>query len=163
MKALEISNIILTHFDYSGDLITNKKLQKLLYYVEAWNLVYKSSLIDDDFEAWVHGPVVPDVYHTYKIFGYSPIKNEYALGQTASDKMRDLLSSGVIEKTQKEIIFEVLKKYGALNSYQLETLSHSEKPWIEARKGLGDFDHCSAVIDKGLMKTYYSSLVNVEK
>ena len=61
MKALEISNIILTHFDYSGDLITNKKLQKLLYYVEAWNLVYKSSLIDDDFEAWVHGPVVPDV------------------------------------------------------------------------------------------------------
>jgi uncharacterized phage-associated protein len=160
MKALEVSNIILTHFDYAGDLITNKKLQKLLYYVEAWSLVYHSSLIEDDFEAWVHGPVVPDVYQAFKGFGYSPIRNEYSEGQSASDKMRFLLGSAKLEQEQKDIIFAVLNKYGSLTSYQLETLSHSEKPWMEARKGLSDFDHSSAIIDKGLMKEYYSSLVN---
>ena len=159
---MEVSNIILTHFDYAGDLITNKKLQKLLYYVEAWNLVYHSSVIDDDFEAWVHGPVVPDVYQAFKGFGYSAIENKYAEGQSASEKMRELLGSAKMEQTQKDIMFAVLKKYGSLTSYQLETLSHSEPPWATARKGFDDFAHSSNVIDKGLMKEYYSSLVNVK-
>lgn len=161
MKALEVSNIILTHFDYSGDLITNKKMQKLLYYVEAWSLVYHSSLIEDNFEAWVHGPVVPEVYQAFRSFGYSPLKNEYQEGQTASDKLKHLLGHSNLEQEQKDIIFAVLQKYGALTSYQLEALSHSEKPWIAARAGLGEFDHSSKIIDKELMKSYYSSLVNV--
>jgi uncharacterized phage-associated protein len=163
MKALEVSNIILTHFDYIGDLITNKKLQKLLYYVEAWSLVYHSSLVEEDFEAWVHGPVIPDVYQQFKGFGYSAIKNEYSVGQTASEKMRNLLGAAKLEQVQKDLIFAVLHKYGSLTSYQLETLSHSEPPWLEARKGFKDFDHSSTVIDKGLMKSYYSSLVNVKE
>lgn len=162
MKALEVSKIILTHFDYTGDLITNKKLQKLLYYVEAWSLVYHSSLIDEDFEAWVHGPVVPDVYHAYKGFGYTPIKNEYSEGQSASNKIRELLGNVKIDQTQKDIFFAVLEKYGSLNSFQLETLSHSEKPWLLAREGQGPFDHSAKVISKELMKEYYSSLVNVK-
>ncbi|MBK8243264.1 MAG: DUF4065 domain-containing protein [Saprospiraceae bacterium] len=163
MKALEVSNIILTHFDYIGDLITNKKLQKLLYYVEAWSLVYHSSLIEEDFEAWVHGPVIPEVYQQFKSFGYSAIKNEYSDGQTASDKMRNLLKSSNLEKEQKDLIFAVLHKYSSLTSFQLESLSHSEQPWLEARKGLMDFDHSSVLIDKRLMKSYYSSLVNVQE
>lgn len=163
MKALEVSNIILTHFDFTGDLITNKKLQKLLYYVEAWSLVYRSSVINEDFEAWVHGPVVPDVYHAFKNFGYSAIKNEYAADSSASDKMRDLLKVSPLDQIQKDIIFAVLNKYGSLTSYQLEVLSHSERPWLESRKNLGPFDHCSIVINKTLMKEYYSSLVNVKK
>jgi uncharacterized phage-associated protein len=162
MKAIEVSNIILTYFDYKGDLITNKKLQKLLYYVEAWSLVYHSSLIDEDFEAWVHGPVVPEVYQVFKKFGYSPIKNEYIEGQSASEKFRKLLSSIKINQTQKDIFFAVLNKYGALSSFQLETLSHSEKPWLTARENQGPFDHSSTVISKVTMKEYYSSLVNVK-
>lgn len=161
MKAFEVSNIILTHFDYVGDLITNKKLQKLLYYVESWSLVYHSSLIEEEFEAWVHGPVIPEVYQQFKGFGYSAIKNSYKEGESASDKMRSLLGISSINQDQKDLVFAVLQKYGALTSFQLETLSHSELPWIEARKGLSDFDHSSAIIDKARMKSYYSSLINV--
>lgn len=163
MKALDVSNIILTHFDYAGDLITNKKLQKLLYYVEAWSLVYHSSLVEEDFEAWVHGPVIPDVYQQFKGFGYSAIKNEYIEGQTASEKMRHLLGASNLVQEQKDLLFAVLNKYGSLTSFQLETLSHSELLWIEARKGLKDFDHSSTVINKDVMKSYYSSLVNGNK
>jgi len=159
MKALTVADIIVTYFDTKGDLITNKKLQKLLYYVEAWNLVYHKSLIDDDFEAWVNGAVVPSVYREFKKFGYSAIETGYKKGETATKKLDRLFNETDISKKHKEILEGVLDKYGALASYQLESLCHSEKPWQEARKGLKPFEPSSNVIDKKVMKKYYSSLV----
>ena len=54
--------------------ITNKKLQKLLYYAQAWSLVVRDQkLFKDKIEAWVHGPAVRDVYLEYKRFGFNPI------------------------------------------------------------------------------------------
>jgi uncharacterized phage-associated protein len=75
MKAWDPGHIV-THFvNQRGDTVSHKKLQKLLYYVEAWNLVHLDSpLLDEDFEAWVHGPVVPELYHVLKEFGFNDIK-----------------------------------------------------------------------------------------
>src|SRR3989344_5357496 len=54
--------------------VTNKKLQKLLYYAQAWNLTLnKGKLFQQNIEAWVHGPAVRDVYLEYKSFGFEPI------------------------------------------------------------------------------------------
>ncbi|MBI5345580.1 MAG: DUF4065 domain-containing protein [Chlamydiae bacterium] len=60
--------------------LTNKKLQKLLYYAQAWSLVLrKKPIFDEPIEAWPHGPVVSKVYHHYKKFGFETIqeKNEF--------------------------------------------------------------------------------------
>ena len=60
MKASDIAHIVTYYVNQKGDTISPKKLQKLLFYVEAWNLVHlKIPLIEEDFEAWVHGPVLP--------------------------------------------------------------------------------------------------------
>ena len=163
MKAIEVAGIVTTYFDFNGDLVTNKKLQKLLYYIEAWSLVYSDSVIDEDFEAWVHGPVVVDVYQEYKRFGYSPIKNEYKEGMSASTQLKQLLGHTDLSQDQRDLIFAVLNKYGSLSSFELETLSHSEKPWQEARKGLGPFDPCSVIIEKKVMKEFYSSIIDGQK
>jgi len=160
MNALDVSKIVIAYFDTCGDLITNKKLQKLLYYIEAWSLVHQSSIIDEDFEAWIHGPVIPEVYHKFKIFNYSPIKNEYKEGESASKKLNELLKDHI---DRKDLIIEVLNKYGQMTSYHLENLTHSEEPWIKARIGLGELDHSSIKIDKKIMKSYYKSLINNEK
>ena len=78
MNALDLSTYVIAKYDNVGDLVTNKKLQKILYYIKAWGLVYfKNGVIDDDFEAWIHGPVCPSIYKEYKSFGYSAIKMNY--------------------------------------------------------------------------------------
>lgn len=163
MKAIDVANIITTYFDNGGELITNKRLQKLLYYVEAWNLVYDKSLIDEDFEAWVHGPVIPSVYQQFKQFGYAPIVNKYSKGESSSTKLEKLLKNPALKSKSKDILFSVLDDYAQYNSFQLEWLSHSEKPWLEAREGVGMLDHCSNIISKETMKEYYSSLLNDKK
>jgi uncharacterized phage-associated protein len=159
MKATNLAKIVLAHFDSKDDLVTNKKLQKVLYYIEAWSLVYFKSIVEEDFEAWVHGPVIHSLYAEYKKFGYAPIRSSYEKGESAEDKLTDLLKASKISKDHQELVFTVLNRYGSLSSYQLETLSHSETPWKQARQGLKPYQACGNVIDKNVMKSYYSSLV----
>ena len=78
MEATALAKYLIARSDNVGDLIANKKLQKLLYYTKAWGLVYfADGIIDDQFEAWVHGPVCPSVYVEYKPFGYKPLSVDY--------------------------------------------------------------------------------------
>lgn len=165
MKASEIAKYIIAYNDSYGDLITNKKLQKLLYYIKAWGLVYfKDGIIDDDFVAWVHGPVCVKVYNEYKSFGFSPLKNDYS---EYSDK--DIIN--IFQQSHKdddlfhekvELINAVLLKYGPFSSMQLELLSHSEEPWQEARKGLQPIEKGNIIIKKETISRYYKKLIDAE-
>ena len=64
----------------SGDMMTHLRLQKLVYYSQAWHLVLqKKKLFRDRIEAWAHGPVIPNLYSIYHqrnqkllYFFYSP-------------------------------------------------------------------------------------------
>ncbi|MFA8299148.1 MAG: Panacea domain-containing protein [Hyphomicrobiales bacterium] len=159
MKAKELSKYIIAKSDNFGDLITNKKLQKLLYYIEAWFLVHIDSIIDEDFEAWIHGPVIPNVYHKYKEFGYSPIKIKYQNNEDSSGFIKEFEQLNELDDSAIELINLVLTKYGELSSQQLELLSHSEDPWKLSRGEYTPFDHCNEVISKDQMKIYYSSLI----
>jgi len=145
--------------DHLGDPITNKKLQKLLYYIEAWALVYVNSMIKEDFQAWVHGPVIPSVYREYKQFGYQQISIHYDCGESSIDRCNSLKKSINLQEDQWSLITSVLNQYGSMSSFQLERLSHSEKPWIDARGIAEPLESCSTVIDKKSMKTYFSSLI----
>lgn len=160
MKAIDISRYIIHYLNSKGDLISNKKLQKLLFYVEAWSLVYLKSIIDEDFEAWVYGPVIPDVYREYKTFSYNPISLKYT-NSNAVKEMEKISNMIGLKKNQRRLIDEVLNQYSSLSALQLENLTHSENPWIEARRGCSPIQNSNAIIDKKTMKKYYSSLVNV--
>ena len=132
----------------------------MLYYTEAWNLVYLKSIIDEDFEAWVHGPVIPYVYGNFKKFGYEAISLDYK-NKSATQHNNELAETHKIAGETKVLIDTVFLKYGSMSSFELEMLSHSELPWIDARQGLSIIEPCSAVIPKDKMREYYSSLVNV--
>ncbi len=160
MKALKLSEYIIAKFDESGDLLTNKKLQKLLYYVEAWSLVHLDSIIDEDFEAWIHGPVIPDVYHEYKKFSYAPISNNYMTGKNASEFVVEFEETNTNFQKYFELIDNVLNKYGILSSRELELLSHNEKPWIKARGNAGAVENSNTIISKSDMKLFYRSLIS---
>ncbi|MER3122662.1 type II toxin-antitoxin system antitoxin SocA domain-containing protein [Bacillus altitudinis] len=105
------------------DSMTHKKLQKLCYYAYAWHLtLYKKPLFEEKFQAWIHGPVAPNLYKKYREFGWRDIP------QSDSDVE--------MEDRSFEIVNMVFDSYGHLDGDELEYLTHVESPWLEARKGL---------------------------
>ncbi len=125
---------------------TNKKVQKLLFYAQAWSLVLnKKPLFNEKFEAWVHGAAIPKVYRTYSKFGTNQIEEEIEVeefGKILSEEEKDLLDN----------IWEV---YGKYDADYLELLNHQEDPWQNARAGMPAGMASNAVIDEGVMREYY--------
>ncbi len=127
-------------------IITNKKLQKLLYYAQGWHLALKNKpLFEEDIQAWVHGPAIPSIYEQYKRFGFENINIPIDMSEISSLKDDDLLN-------------EVWKVYGKYDAEYLETLTHNEEPWQKAREGLCAGDASTNVITKEELQKYFKSL-----
>lgn len=125
----------------SKDSMTHKKLQKLCYYAQAWYYaITQTPLIDSNFEAWVHGPVAPELYHEYKQWGWLSIPSD------------PTGSSAIANATERQIIDAVYAVYGGLTGDQLESLTHSQEPWQVARVGYRPSEYCRNDIDLELMK-----------
>ena len=145
LKAQDVGRYFLYRANQDNKPITNKKLQKLVYYAQAWSLVLNNKkLFSEPIEAWVHGPAVRSLYVHYKKFGFEPIQEEI--------KPDTLNISG---KT-KELLDTVWNAYGKLDAGYLEMLTHSEEPWQEAREGLQSSDSSDNEISLKSMKSYYS-------
>jgi uncharacterized phage-associated protein len=162
MTTLEAAKYIIAFSDSKGDKITNKKLQKLLYYVQAWSLaVFGEPLFEGEPQAWRHGPVYPAVYQVFRKFGAETIslKEEYDRTTLDEDEMMKLIAlENELTDKQKGLIEEVMTKYGTQSAFALEILSHRERPWLDARVGLDDFEASGEVITHDAMRQYYSSL-----
>jgi uncharacterized phage-associated protein len=126
------------------------KLQKLMYYAQAWYLgVYGKPLFDADFQAWIHGPVIPDLLEKYQSqFSWEPI----------ADKIEQPKLSEEIE----DFLEEVAEAYSEYDDETLERMTCSEMPWLEARGNLPRDESCHAIISQESMKQYYSARVKEE-
>lgn len=135
--------------------MSHLKLQKLLYYSEAWHLaLYGQSLIGDDFKAWVHGPVCLEVWHAAKKL--SVLNGEIRIKASGKVKAKERLEK-TLNKDQKRLIDDVLEEYGGKSAHYLECLTHSELPWIEARAGIPDDQPSTNKIKKSTMRDFYRS------
>lgn len=100
-----------------GELISNLKLQKLLYYAQGFSLaMFNKPLFPEKIEAWIHGPVVPEVYHYYKKYGRGRIPHHNVDLAKFNDDIRELLD-------------EVYDVYGQYSASVLRNLTHEEPPW----------------------------------
>lgn len=129
--------------------LVNLKLQKLLYYTQAWNLGIKGqSLFDGKFEAWIHGPVNRTVYNRFK-----DTKSLYSLITTEDVLNKEALH--ILDKEDSSFVNYILENYAGCNGVELEAMTHSELPWIKARKGFSPTERCTNEISEQLMKEYY--------
>lgn len=128
------------------ETMTHKKLQKLCYYAQAWHLALFDGepLVNTRFEAWIHGPVSPELYSEYKQFGWNPIPME---SQYPTN----------INSNKIEFLENVYESYGQLSGDQLEMLSHMEDPWLKTRGDLPEWQACDRCIEEELMKVYYQN------
>ncbi len=147
IDALAVANWFLKKAASSpGKTITNLKLQKLLYYAQAWHLVFLGKrLFPEPIEAWVHGPAIRHLYGKFKEYGFNPI-------QYKGDADTSLFSN-----KQTMLLNDVWKIYGKFDGAFLEALTHSELPWQKAREGLDAGDFSRREISTELMKKYYAS------
>ena len=145
LKALDVGRYFLYLANQEKKPITNKKLQKLVYYSQAWSLALNNKkLFKEPIEAWVHGPAVRSLYVHYKKFGFEPIAEEIN---------PDILR---VSGNTKELLDSVWKIYGKMDAGYLEMLTHSEKPWQEAREGLQSSESSGNEISLKTMRSYYA-------
>jgi len=146
---MKTANQVADYFLYfcrqHGDVLTNLKLQKLVYYAQAWHLALKdAALFPEPIEAWVHGPVIPTLYGRFKQFGWKAITDE---PQSPS------FTNGTAKHLE-----EVFSVYGHFSAWDLERMTHQEEPWRNARKGLSPDDEGHQVITHADMRGYYRKL-----
>ncbi|MEV0367481.1 Panacea domain-containing protein [Nocardia fusca] len=126
------------------------KLQKLVYYSQGWHLVFDGEpLFGSPIEAWANGPVVRDLYREHR--------GQYVVSADTFHAVRGL------DDTEKQTIDAVLESYGDLDAHQLSNLTHSERPWIEARKNIPAGARSDAVIDTATMHEYYQGVLNASR
>lgn len=137
--------------------LSNKKIQKLCYYAYCWFIVFFNDmeaieasdveikvLCSEKFQAWIHGPVNPKLYHKYKKYSWNLIPKE-----ESAPRFEDQIES---------LLNQVWNAYGSLSADELETLSHQEYPWQNARRGIPQSESCNNEINDYDILKYYSSL-----
>jgi uncharacterized phage-associated protein len=126
------------------------KLQKLLYYAQAWHLaIYGTPLFNADFQAWIHGPVIPDLLEKYQSqFSWEPIAEK--------------IEQPKVSEEIGEFLQEVAEAYFEYDDETLERMTCSEMPWLEARGNIPRDESCHTIISQESMKQYYSARVKEE-
>jgi uncharacterized phage-associated protein len=127
------------------DYLTNLRLQKLLYYVQAWSLVMrKQAMFGERIEAWVHGPVVREVYAAYANNGGRVILPE-DIGEE---------EFGLTDE-ERSFVGSVWESYKGYSASKLREMTHEEDPWVNARKGCGPADSCEAELSREAILEYF--------
>lgn len=124
--------------------MTAMKLQKLVYYCQAWSLVWdEEPLFRESIEAWANGPVVPDLYRAHR--------GEFELSSiNGGDRSK-------LDAKQVDTIQAVINAYGDKTSQWLSDLTHIEDPWKNAREGIPAGTRSQVEISHASMIEYYSS------
>ena len=119
------------------------KLQKLVYYSQAWHLVWdEEPLFEEDIQAWANGPVCPALYHRHQ--GY------FNITTVRGDASR-------LSESESDTVDIVIDHYGDYTGQQLSDLTHSETPWQDARKGIPPRQRGDQVITLDSLAEYYGS------
>ncbi|HTE21805.1 MAG TPA: type II toxin-antitoxin system antitoxin SocA domain-containing protein [Candidatus Limnocylindria bacterium] len=137
-SAYDVANAFVKLSDpESGDVLTNLKLQKLVYYAQGFHLaMHDEPLFDDPIVAWEHGPVVVELYHKLK---------EYRASQVSIDEpITDALTANQIN-----LLAEVNDVYGQFSAWKLRNMTHNEAPWQSTER--------DDVIEQDKLRSYFKT------
>ena len=126
--------------------MTAMKLHKLLYYAQAWHLVWdEAPLFEERIEAWANGPVVPAIYQQHR--------GRFKLDSWDGDATN-------LVPNEAESVDVVLEDYGHMSAHDLSTLTHLEAPWRDVRGDLPQGEPSTAEITTAAMFEYYDGLLS---
>lgn len=125
--------------------VSTIRLHKLLYYSQAWSLVWDARpLFSERIEAWTNGPVVPELYEVNQ--------GRFEVAEVPGG------DPAALDAAQRETVEAVLAYYGDRPAQWLSDLARCEIPWQEARRGLGPCERGERVIPLESLAEYFGSL-----
>jgi uncharacterized phage-associated protein len=146
-----VCDYVIARTGAAGEVLTHIKLQKLMYYIQAWHWAFfNKPLFAGKFQAWVHGPVNRDLYDRFAESKslYSPI---------CLDDAREKSDFSQLTGEDKAHIENILESYITFTGSQLEQMTHQEQPWIDARTGYSEAQRCEVEINELTMQQFYSA------
>ncbi len=159
----DFAKFIVLYLAKNGLSVTPLKLQKVLYYIQAWHLVNfnKHPLFVDEPQAWVNGPVYRQVYDMFKSIPlYKNIRRGTGIDQNG-DHYIEAKKVIKLNVEQWEYIDAAVKHFGMMSEEKLVFMTHSEDPWNIARTGLSAFEYSERVISHDSMYNYYKKRLDL--
>ena len=141
--ASDIAQYLIHYANLEEDgMMTNLKLQKLLYYTQGFHLaIFDQPIFAEEIKAWQYGPVVEPVYRSYKKYGRNALPES------------DDFNPEIIDVTDRELIDEVYGVYGKYTGTVLANITHQEKPWMSTE--------LNQTITHDLMRDYFKSQISM--
>lgn len=145
LKANDVAKFMLSLEDQeAGDTISNLKLQKLLYYAQGFHLaLFDKPLFEERVLAWTHGPVVREVWESYREHGSAGIP-------IPSDVNFDLFDG-----TTADFLKEIHRYFGQFSAWKLRNMTHEESPWVNTERN-DEIPHAA-------MKTFFETQVKQKR
>lgn len=135
--------------------VTPMALQKMLYYAQAFfYALFGKPLFTDPCQAWIYGPVYPEVYFKYRDFGYDPIRlPEINFGCNYTE----------LSECEIKLLDAIVVAFGCYSGSTLKWMTHNEQPWIETRGSLRPEDRSETIISSELINNYFAKVVEQYK
>lgn len=138
-QVLDVCRHVINYSNEREYGISNLKLQKVLYFIQACFLIKKtdhSPCFSEKIEAWDFGPVVPKAYHEYKQYGSGDIptiKSYFVFeGNDIWNAKRVKFEDIAIADDDKVLIEKIIDKFADYSATDLVSLTHRQSPWINA-------------------------------
>lgn len=142
-------HIVARYLLWKAEDVTNMALQKLLYFSQAfYEAIFGMELFPNKCQAWMYGPVYPEVYGIYKFYEREPI-----------GKPQNIECFTQLTAEEISLLNAVVDTFGSYSGMVLSRITHSERPWLEARGNLHPEDKSTTVIDPETIRAYFREVV----
>jgi uncharacterized phage-associated protein len=134
--------------------VTQMKLQKLIYFAHGIYLAaHHEPIINEHFQAWRFGPVIPQVYHEYKYYGSNPIMDTDWLFMFSKEP--DL---SIIDNAAQSAVNTTWAALKDANAIKLSNWTHQKgSPWSKFYvDGISDIIIPNGEIEKYFIETFSS-------
>lgn len=155
-NVLDVARYVINYENQKGNKISNLKLQKLLYFIQALFLITEpyEPCFKEDIEAWDFGPVIPEVYHEFKSYGnrnIPPVKQYYDFSDGFWRASQKIYDEDIIWDEDKGLIDSVLDQFKDYSASDLVSITHNQKPWRTAYRKWGN-----SIISKEAIQNYFN-------
>lgn len=135
MRAMDVSEYILRK-----QLTGNLKLQKLLYFVQAYFLIKKGTpCFSDKIYAWDSGPTVPPVYRYFRKYAFLAFPEDVYIVENEDGRIeKKRYDAEAISEDDRKLIDEVIEAFSGYTSSWMLDLIRGQDPYIKARKDEGE-------------------------
>ena len=128
-----------------GRPFTPMQIQKLAFFAHGWMLgIHNRPLLEDEFETWRYGPVMPAIYYNLLYYGGDPVETTIALTREKE-----------FDEEEQDILEQVFDVYGGFSGIELSKMTHTRGgPWDQVQRKHKRI----ATIPNKTMKQYFANM-----